>query len=305
MQRQSASSPIELPIELEIGCIRELSRSGRHSEALAAAVTLAARAPQDRDVLYLIAANQRCVNRVHEALETLQRLAQYHPRFSLLHQERGYCYFTLRDAARAMDAFLRAVDINPVLAASWSMLERLYRMAGDIRNTAAAAQRGSTLKHLPPEGVRAGSLLSDGDLPAAEDILRASLLESGDDVEALRLLARIQHRRDVLDDAELLLEAALKLAPNYLAARLDHVRVLIDRQKYQRAREEIDTLLRLEPGNRDYLSLYAAACVGLGEHEPAIAVYRELLAASPRSAELHVSLGHALKTVGRLRETTA
>ena len=176
MQRQSASSPIELSIELEIGCIRELSRGGRHSEALAAAVTLAARAPQDRDVLYLIAANQRCVNRVHEALETLQRLAQYHPRFSLLHQERGYCYFALRDAARAMDAFLRAVDINPALAASWSMLERLYRMAGDIRNTAAAAQRVTNLKHLPPEVVRAGSLFSDGDLSAAEDILRAFLI---------------------------------------------------------------------------------------------------------------------------------
>src|ERR1700728_976990 len=257
MQRQSASSPIELPIELEIGCIRELSRSGRHSEALAAAVTLAARAPQDRDVLYLIAANQRCVNRVHEALETLQRLAQYHPRFSLLHQERGYCYFTLRDAARAVDAFLRAVDINPALAASWSMLERLYRMAGDIRNTAAAAQRLTKLKHLPPEVVRAGSLFSDGDLSAAEDILRAFLLKSGDDVEALRLLARIQHKRDVLDDAESLLEAALKLAPNYLAARPDHVRVLIDGQKYLRMRRH-----RRTPAGDHAVSQAASRVVG-------------------------------------------
>jgi hypothetical protein len=55
-------------------------------------------------------------------------------------------------------------------------------MAGDIRNTAAAAQRVSNLKHLPPEVVRAESLFSDGDLSAAEDILRAFLLKSGDDV---------------------------------------------------------------------------------------------------------------------------
>jgi len=59
----------------------------------------------------------------------------------------------------------------------------------------------------------------------------------------------------------------------------------------------IDSLLRLEPGNSYYLSLCAAACVGLGEHEPAIALYRQLLAASPRSRELYVSLGHALQTV--------
>jgi len=292
------------PIELEVGRIRELSKGGRHSEALVAAEVLAVAAPQDRDLLYLIAANQRCLNRIHAALETLRRMEQVHPRFSLLYQERGYCYTTLRDAPRAIEAFLRGVDINPALAKSWSMLERLFRMTGDARNAAAAAERISSLKNLPPEVARAGSLFSDGDLSAAENILRAYLRTSSDDVEALRLLARIQHQRDVLDEAESLLEAALEVKPNYVAARLDYVRVLIDRQKYLRAREETDTLLSLEPGNRAYLSLYAAACVGLGEYEPAIALYRELLAASPASVDLHVSLGHSLKAVGRKKEAT-
>ena len=292
------------PIELEVGRIRELSKGGRHSEALVAAEVLAVAAPQDRDLLYLIAANQRCLNRIHAALETLRRMEQVHPRFSLLYQERGYCYTTLRDAPRAIEAFLRGVDINPALAKSWSMLERLFRMTGDARNAAAAAERISSLKNLPPEVVRAGSLFSDGDLSAAENILRAYLRTSSDDVEALRLLARIQHQRDVLDEAESLLEAALEVKPNYVAARLDYVRVLIDRQKYLRAREETDTLLSLEPGNRAYLSLYAAARVGLGEYEPAIALYRELLAASPASVDLHVSLGHSLKAVGRKKEAT-
>jgi tetratricopeptide (TPR) repeat protein len=106
----------------------------------------------------------------------------------------------------------------------------------------------------------------------------------------------------MLDEAERLLEAALTLAPNYRAARLDYVRVLIDRQKYLQAHEEIDTLLKFEPSNTEYLSLYAAACVGLGEHEQAILLYRQLLAMSPASPELHVSLGHALKTVGQQKE---
>ena len=89
MPSPSASSPIELPIvlpiEREVGRIRELSRGGRHSEALAAAEVLAARAPQNRDSLSLIAANQRCLSRIPEALATLQRLEQQHPRFSLLY----------------------------------------------------------------------------------------------------------------------------------------------------------------------------------------------------------------------------
>jgi tetratricopeptide (TPR) repeat protein len=299
---QSASLTLE--IELEVGRIRELSKGGRHSEALAAAEALVSAAHENRDVLYLIAANQRCLNRIQEALGTLQRLEQQHPRFSLLYQERGYCYVTLRDAPRAIDAFLRGVDINPALTASWSMLEGLYRMTGDLTNAVVAAERVAALKRLPPEVVQAGSLFSDGGLSAAEDILQAYLLKSGDDAEALRLLARIKHQHEVLDEAELLIEAALKLAPNYLAARLDYARVLIDRQKYLRAREEIEALLKVEPSNENYLSLYAAARGGLGEHEPAIALYRRLLAASPESANLHVSLGHALKTIGRQKEAT-
>jgi tetratricopeptide (TPR) repeat protein len=289
-------------IELEVDRIRELSKAGRHSEALAAAEVQAAVVPQNRDVLYLIAANHRCLNRIPEALATLRRLEQQHPRFSLLYQERGYCYMTLRDRLCAINAFLRAVEINPALAPSWTMLERLYRMTGDVKNAGAAAEHLSRLKRLPPDIVRAGSLFSDGDLSAAESILREYLLKAGDHVEAMRLLARIEHQRAMLDEAERLLEAALTLAPNYRAARLDYVRVLIDRQKYLQAHEEIDTLLKFEPSNTEYLSLYAAACVGLGEHEQAILLYRQLLAMSPASPELHVSLGHAQKTVGQQKE---
>ncbi len=74
---------------------------------LAAAEVLEAREPRNRDVLYLIAANLRCLSRVPEALQFSQRLEQHHPRFSLMYQERGHCYATLRDLRRAIDA-LRA-----------------------------------------------------------------------------------------------------------------------------------------------------------------------------------------------------
>src|SRR5665213_1482265 len=174
-QMQSLLAPS--PLELEVGRIRELSKGGRHYEALAAAEVLASEIPQNRDALYLAAVNQRCLNRINEALATLQRLEQQHPQFSLLYQERGYCYMTLRDAPRAMEAFLRGVGINPALVAGWSMLEHLCRIAGDATNAAAAAERIDALKLLSPEVVHAGSRFSDGDFSAAENILRAYLLK--------------------------------------------------------------------------------------------------------------------------------
>jgi len=295
-------SSVSSPIEPEVARIRELSKGRRHSEALAAAEALVSVAPGNRDVLYLIAANLRCLNRIPEALAALQRLKEQHPQFSLLYQECGHCYVSLRDAPRAIDAFLQGVNLNPALVTSWIMLERLYQMLGEEKNAAAAAGHVSALKQLPAEVVQAGSLFSDRDLLAASNILRSYLLNAGNHVEALRLLGKIEHQQSILDAAELHLEAAVKLAPDSRAARLDYVRVLIDRQKYLQAHETVDTLLKLEPEHTEYLSLNAAACAGLGRHEEAIALYRRLIAASPESPELHVALGHSLKSVGRQKE---
>ena len=83
----------------------------------------------------------------------------------------------------------------------------------------------------------------------------------------MRLLARIGREREVLDDAELLLEAVLKLAPDYQAARSDYAQVLLDRHKYALARRELDKLLASDPTTAQYRTLFATSCVGLGEHD--------------------------------------
>jgi tetratricopeptide (TPR) repeat protein len=298
MQNQAANSLIEP----EVARIRELSKCSRYREALAAAEELAVSAPQNRDALYLIATNLRCLNRIDEALATLQRLEQQYPRFSLLYQERGYCHTSLRDARRAIEAFLEAVSLNPALAASWKMLERLYDMTGDAKGATMAADQVSILEHLPPEIVRAGSLFSDGELSAAENILREYLLKDGKHVEAMRLLARIEHQSHALEEAEQRLETVLKLAPNYRAARLDYVRVLLDQQKHLRARDLVDAMLILDPDDKDILPLCAAACVGLGQNQRAIELYGQLLATLPESFDLQVALGHSLQNVGRRKE---
>jgi tetratricopeptide (TPR) repeat protein len=286
-------------IDVELLRIRELSTHGKHSEALAAAKTLAQAVPQNRDAAYLVAANLRCLNRFQEALATLREIEQSHPPFGLLYQEQGHCYTALRDAARAIDAFRRAVNLNSALTTSWIMLERLYRITGDSKSAVMAAQQIEVLSHLPPEVVRAGSFFSDGDLSAAENILRMYLRNAGSHPEASRMLGRIQHQRGVLDEAEQLFESAVNLAPDYRAARLDYLRVLIDRQKYAKAREVIRAELDMKPGDREYLSLHAAAHVGLGQNEEAIVLYRKLLAASSASPELHVLLGNSLKSLGQ------
>ena len=289
-------------VEREVGRIAELVRQRRFAESLQASSALLATVPENRDLLYLRAQSQRLTGDVAAALVTLTELERVHPRFSRLFQERGHCHVVLRQAPEAIEAFLRAVNINHALPASWGMLEGLYRLTGDTENAATAAAHVATLKQLPPEVVTATALFADGELAAAEQMIRAFLLKHGHQVEAMRLLARIGIERDVLDDAQLLLEGVLELAPDYHAARFEYVQVLVKRHLYQAAQQQADRLLTADPANRNYRTLYAMTCVGLGQHERAIGLYRDLLSGAAQAGELHLSIAHSLKTLGRGEE---
>ena len=291
--------------EQEVARLRRLQQDGDHAAGLAGAEARLAGFPENRDLLLIAATGLRHLRRVPEAMAVLDRLERLQPAFSRLHQERGLCYVQLKDAPNAIDALLRAVNINPALPASWSLLEKLYGMALDAANAATAADHVATLKALPADVVAATSLFSDGDLAPAEQIIRAFLLREGDHPDAMRLLARIGLAHDVLDEAEILLAAVLTLAPGYAAARYDYAQTLIKRQKYAQGAAEIETLLALEPANPESRALAATAAVGLGQHERAIAIYAEMLRDMPRSWDVPLWMGHALKTVGRVPEAIA
>jgi tetratricopeptide (TPR) repeat protein len=286
----------------ELPALRALMERNQFAAALQQAQALLAQAPEDRDLLYVVAVCQRYLRRIPEALATLERLEKSHPTYSRLFQERGHCLVTQRAAAPAIAAFLRAVNLNPALPGSWKALETLFRMTGEPAQAATAASHVATLAQLPVAVVTASSMLADGEVLAAEQLIRSFLLQHGDHVEGMRVLAKIGMKLGILDDAEVLLEKVLELAPDYQAARYDYVRVLLDRHRDAKALAELDVLLAAEPQNRSYRAAAATAHVGMGDAEGAVRRYQELLGETPRAPELHLSVAHALKTLGRQGE---
>ena len=199
--------------------------------------------------------------------------------------------------------------LNSALPASWDMLAQLFRMLGDPARAEAAEQNVAMLKQLPVAVVAAQSLLADGDLEPAEAVIRDYLRKDPGNVGALRLLARIRMDRGAFAEAEEVLRTVLVRAPDYHAARLDLAMALLQQQKHAEARFEAAHLLQHEPDNRDYLKQYAAACVGLGDHEPVVDVYARLLEdaleGGAEAAELRLWRANALKVTGRTEEAIA
>ncbi len=282
--------------------VRECLDRGQFAEAQRQAQALLASSPGDREALYMLAVAQRLGGQVAEALETLGRLESLHPEYSRLYQERGHGHVMRRDAKSAIEAFEHAVRLNPALPASWKTLEALYRMSGRQADASNAGAHVAKLASLPAAIVTARSMFADGEIEAAESLVRRYLLTHGDHIEGMRLLAQIGMKLEVLDDAELLLEGVLQMEPGYRAARLDYVQVLLQRHKHRHAREQVRQILEEEPDNRACRTAQATISTELGECEQALTLYGELLRETPDHPELHLSVAHTLKTLGRQLE---
>ena len=293
------------PSAAEGARFRALVREHKFAEVLAAGAGLQPQSPDHRDALLCVAVAQRHLRRIPDALRTLAALERHHPRFSRLYEERGRCFVELRQAPQAIEAFLMAVNINHALPGSWSMLEGLYRMTGEAANAAKAESHVATLRRIPQQIVLATGLFADGDLDVAEALIRRYLIEHGDHVDAMRLLARIGIAHKVFDDAELLLAAVLERAPGSRAVRQEYAGVLVELHKHGPAQRELEALLKDEPESPTLRMLYAANCAGLGDHGQAIERYRALLLGTPADASVHLSIAHAQKTLGHTNEAIA
>jgi tetratricopeptide (TPR) repeat protein len=296
---ESAANMQLAALETGVRRAQALLDQGQVAHALTVAETLLVGAPESRDLLYLAAVAQRQLNRIADALGTLARLETGYPTYGRLFQERAHCQRMLGNPAAALATYRRAVAINDTLSASWMALQQLYRASGQTADAAEAARCLARLAALPPAIVRASDLLNEGEVGAAEQVVREFLQTHGSHIDGMRLLAQIAIKHDVLDDAELLLENVVKLAPDYHDARYEYAAVLSKRRRYLLSFLEAQKLLQVEPENRTYRLLYAQACDGLGEYDEALRVYRRLAAESPDDAALPLLIAHALKTSGR------
>jgi tetratricopeptide (TPR) repeat protein len=299
------TSPQPTRIETEVRRIRALLERSEFSQAHTAAQALRAEVPENRDVLYMLAVAQRYLQRIPDALATLAELEKHHPRYGRIFQERGHCYVAVRAAEPAIEAYVRAVELNSSLPASWNALEKLFRMTDRAADASNAASHMARLAALPPEVVTAFSMYADGEIIEAEDLIRRFLLTHGNHVEAMRLLAKIGLDLDVADDAEFLLENALRLAPEHHILRYEYALVLLKRHKHVQAREQLEILLKIDPKDHAYRTTYATVCAGLGDYDRALPLYREVLTETPNEPELHLSVAHALKTVGKTQDAIA
>ncbi|MFT5137126.1 MAG: tetratricopeptide (TPR) repeat protein [Arenicella sp.] len=282
-------------------------QQGQLDEAVNSLKTLLEVTPAHRDALYYLAVCQRRQNDNQDSLDSLTTLINANPEYGRSYQERGYNYEALGQAQESIASFQSAVEKNPALLASWKKLEHYYREAQLDDKAHEASQHVQWLTNLSPQLRTVCSLIHEEKLFIAEQICRQYLKENPHHAEAMRLLAEIGGKLQILDDAEFLLESCVEFYPDYQRARLDYVQVLHRRQKFGQALRQAQILNTASPENTHFEIALASENQALGNFEEALAIYQRVIdrnnsAKLPKRGDNHAvyaAQGHALKTIGK------
>ncbi|MCA1779213.1 MAG: sulfotransferase [Xanthomonadaceae bacterium] len=287
-----AAQPGELK---QIEALLKQQRLVPASEKLEALVS---RGCDHQQVYYLLAVVRRLQHQFDDAFEALESLRKVAPEYARGWQELGHCR---RDAGlpdKAIEAYERAVALNPGLMASWRFLSEAQRAAGAKERAEIAEANFRRLQKLPRELVSVTSMMHEGQLYKAEKLCRHFLQNNPHHLEAMRLLAAIGSLLHIYDDAEFLLESALEIDPDFDRARIDYVKVLHKRQRFEQAFKEAETLRRRLPGNPAAELAYANQCSAVGQYTQALQVLDDLSSRVDNPANVEMLRGHALKTIG-------
>ncbi|MEM6266960.1 MAG: hypothetical protein AAF707_05495, partial [Pseudomonadota bacterium] len=198
--------------EASLKSAQEALQAGEFEAGLAFAKNLLAHEPDDGDAHYIAAVASRYLDRFEAAADHLSKLHEAMPQYGRAWQEQGHLALAQGDAAGALAAFVQATRFNPSLEASWREQARLQAEADRPAEAQAAAAQRERLANLPRELVAVTNHLAEGRLLRAEEICRHYLRRRPQDVEGMRLLAKIGIEFGVLDEAEFLLESAVVFA---------------------------------------------------------------------------------------------
>lgn len=278
--------------------LQALMQGGRMADALALLEQQLAQTPDDGEALYLAAVCERYLKHYANAEDYLRRRLEQAPEDGRSLQELAHLHRDQGKPELAIDAYEQAVRANPALIASFENQLRLQQALGRERDAAVTEARLKQASALPRPLLAVTDLLAQGRIIKAEELCRAFLQKHPRHTEGMRLLAEIGARFGALDEAQFLLETACELAPDDPRLRIELIRILGKRQRFDQSLAQAEELLSTAPDNLQYQSLRAIELLQLGRYAEAIDGFDAILTRLPEDAVTLTSRGHALKTRG-------
>ena len=266
---------------------------------------LATAHPDDPNVRYLACLLLRLQGCNDEAMQSLQSLTSDVPDHARAFQEMTTVALAINEPKLAHAAAERAVELDPALMQCWQFLIPLRRKFSPSSAEAAAAQL-EFLRSLPPELRTVISYLANNKVQDAERLAKHFLRDNKTHPEGMRLLAEVLTRKNILDEAQFLLETLVALQPKMIPARLQLFHVLMRRQRFHSAFDIAASLNKDAPTDTGEIKrAYAAAAFAVGNIEEAKDLYAQLAKSAPADHLIPISQGHIFNAIGERENAVA
>jgi tetratricopeptide (TPR) repeat protein len=285
-----------------IEAIKQQLSAGHFDDALPSIQTLLNDNPQNADAHYMAAVCYRykkCYAKAQHHLDSLKDLSLDKGR---VYQEQGHLYKAQKAILPAITSYQTACQLNPALLASWQTQLELQVALGNQANVQQISAQLDRLNTLPKAIIAVMDLTAQGKLFKAEAMCKAFLQKNPTHTEAIRLLADIAMRLGAMDDADFLLDSARQFAPKNVQVKIDYIKVLRRRQKFEAALDCSQQLLETDPENPQFLSVFAIAKMQVSDYANAVSLFDQVLEKIPNDPVTLTSKGHALKTWGKNTE---
>jgi predicted Zn-dependent protease len=273
------------------------------AQAEARARELLARTPGDPAATLLLGAALRHQGRVVEALEILEPLLAAGAETGwMVYAELAQTFFALGHTRRAAVLLEPALELRPQWAPGWRLLGDIRLLSGDAEGAQAADSRYLQSVIRDPWLREQAEALTGGDLETTKNILAAALSQDLYSLPIAHLLAEVLVRLHRLSDAEALLAACVREAPDFDLVRLAYADLLTRMARPEAALREIDALLARTPRSLRCRILKATLSAQAGDDAGAVEAYNWLLRGAPDQPELWRACGQILQRLRRLDE---
>lgn len=259
--------------------------------------------PKDANLLCLLGASLVKQERAKDAEHTLSRAVRMYGNFSKAHEGLAEALILQGKLVEALESLDRAAKLQPGSASI--RMKRAKVLTGLGRDNDASAEFEQSFKLTPHREnlVRGLQKQRMGNLKEAEQIYRQVLMQDPDNVDALRLMAGVAMRAKQWGDAEILLEKALSLAPDFFQGWMDLGLARQEQDKVSQALEAYKRATRLEPRLPNSFTAAGTTQAMAGMHEESLASFRLALEVEPGHPGALAGLGHVLKTIGQQAES--
>ena len=285
--------------KLDISKATEAVKETRFIEALSLLESNLAEDPNHIESLYLAAVSSRYLKNYDDSKKYIESLLSNAPDMGRAHQELGHLNRDIGNEDNAIAHYRQACELNPALLSSWSALYSYFRRMKNQPAADHAYMQMNTFQSMPSVLLYINQILNEGKLGIAEEKCREFLKKNPANTFAMSLLSDIADRLGYFDDAEFLLESAVKLNPNDGELRMKYAMILRKKQKFSKTMEQVNILCEKFPDNLSYQAQKASEIMQNGDHKGAINLFDDILRKNPYNFSILTSKGHAQKTLGK------